>query len=457
MIKTRDNGLLHCILKTVVTGVLICSRPVLGDGWEEVTPTGEKPGALCGHSMIKLDNDIYIFGGAGGSGVELNDLWAFNRDNQEWVKKAPANNPPPPRKNHCAFEYQGSLVITAGDQAGVPVALAFHKYDPLENTWVTIHPAGETLPEPRTEAAMTVAGDKAYLQGGRNPATGTIFRDLWVVYLNTFTTEKLADLGEYEGPRYGHQSVTMGSDVLIGGGNGSPWGYHSGNLVYHTDGGTWDIVDWKPKAGMAWFNQVMLRMYSTMLYRSLSIFLFGGQCPQEHPFGDFPKVNTSSVAGEDTILCDMWRLDTADSTVTRCADLPVALARAAGVVLDGGFYIFGGMKADGTAGSALYRYVEEDTPVEKTGSQPAVFHLHPSYPNPFNPGTTIRYTLHQAGHVRLQVFDIRGRQVRMLADEYQSSGNYGICFDGSGLPGGEYLYRLETAGQTQIRKMLLIR
>jgi len=225
MMNTKKSGNLLIIVILSVTGVIFFGRPVLGDGWEEVTPTGETPGARYGHSTTKVGSDFFVFGGSvSQSGPELSDLWAFNVSNGEWEEKAPKNNPPPPRKNHCAFEYQGSLVITAGDQAGVPVALAFHKYDPLENTWETIHPAGETL-----------------------------------------ATEKLADLGEYEGPRYGHQSVTMGSDVLIGGGNGSPWGYHSGNLVYHTDGGTWDIVDWKPKAGFAGFNQVMLRMYSTML------------------------------------------------------------------------------------------------------------------------------------------------------------------------------------------------
>lgn len=80
-----------------------------------------------------------------------------------------------------------------------------------------------------------------------------------------------------------------------------------------------------------------------------------------------------------------------------------------------------------------------------------------NYPNPFNPKTTIRYTIPKASRVNLRVFNVQGRQVNVLVNQYQSSGNHAVSFDGSSLPSGEYFYKLETERNTQIKKMLLIK
>jgi hypothetical protein len=89
--------------------------------------------------------------------------------------------------------------------------------------------------------------------------------------------------------------------------------------------------------------------------------------------------------------------------------------------------------------------------------RPAVFTLHQNYPNPFNPTTNIRYTLPEAGPVRLEVFDITGRRVAVLSDQVMSAGSHTITFDAAGLAGGVYLYRFSSNGQTKVRKMLLIK
>ncbi len=455
--KVMKNMNLCFMIMAIMICILFVSQSLFADDWEEVTTTGDKPEARYGHSMIKIDYKAYIASGAGGSGIELNDLWAFNKDNGEWEKKVPENDPPPPRKNHCAFTYDGKLYIGWGDQGGIPVGSAFYKYDPATNTWETLYPSGDDSPEERTEASVTVIGDKAYFQGGRNPATGTVFKDFWALHLKTFAMEKLGELGVYEGPHYGHQSIAVGNDLYILGGNGSPWGYHTGNLVYHTDGGTWEIVDWKPKPGFANFNQVMVRMFVTMFYQQLSIYLFGGRGPKFNPYGDLPKINAPYTAEEDTVFHDMWRCNTQDSSVTRCADLPVALTNAAGVLLDDEFYLFGGMKSDSSLSDALYRYKIEDTQIETMDQTPNVFCLYPNYPNPFNPKTTIQYAIPKAGRVSLRVFDLQGKQVKLLVNQYQSPGNHSISFNGSELPSGVYFYKLEIGRHTQIRKMLLIK
>ncbi len=83
--------------------------------------------------------------------------------------------------------------------------------------------------------------------------------------------------------------------------------------------------------------------------------------------------------------------------------------------------------------------------------------LHQNYPNPFNPATTIRFTLPQAGHVTLKVFDVLGREVATLVDEKLAAGDHAVVFEASDLSNGVYFYRLTAGAFTQIRKAVLIK
>ncbi|MBU0691657.1 T9SS type A sorting domain-containing protein [bacterium] len=91
------------------------------------------------------------------------------------------------------------------------------------------------------------------------------------------------------------------------------------------------------------------------------------------------------------------------------------------------------------------------------------FVLHPSsfslsaYPNPFNPTTTIRFNLPDAGKVSLDVFNIQGRQVESLLNQPMTAGEYSVTFDGSALPSGVYFANLTTTGQTAAHKLLLLK
>lgn len=83
--------------------------------------------------------------------------------------------------------------------------------------------------------------------------------------------------------------------------------------------------------------------------------------------------------------------------------------------------------------------------------------LHPNYPNPFNPSTTIRYAVLAPQHVTLQVYDLLGRPVATLVDGWQAAGRHATSFDATGLSSGVYLYRLEAGFFVETRTMLLVR
>lgn len=78
-------------------------------------------------------------------------------------------------------------------------------------------------------------------------------------------------------------------------------------------------------------------------------------------------------------------------------------------------------------------------------------------PNPFSNLTRIGYVLPAAGPVRLEVFDLLGRRVATVVNETQAAGQHETVFDGSLLPPGTYVYRIENAGRTESRTVVLLR
>jgi len=105
--------------------------------------------------------------------------------------------------------------------------------------------------------------------------------------------------------------------------------------------------------------------------------------------------------------------------------------------------------------------VERDEPL-----LPTSFTLHQNYPNPFNPDTRIDFEIGHNGsatqHVRLNVFNILGRQVKTLVDEDMSSGHHTVIWNatdnnGKQVATGIYLYRLEVGDRAESKKMLLLK
>jgi hypothetical protein len=88
---------------------------------------------------------------------------------------------------------------------------------------------------------------------------------------------------------------------------------------------------------------------------------------------------------------------------------------------------------------------------------PAATQLHPNFPNPFNPSTTISFDLHQTGLVRLEVFDLTGRQVASVFQGELPSGTHQFIFDARDLASGLYIYQLTTPHLRLSRSFTLIK
>lgn len=88
---------------------------------------------------------------------------------------------------------------------------------------------------------------------------------------------------------------------------------------------------------------------------------------------------------------------------------------------------------------------------------PRTYSLSQNYPNPFNPTTLIKFALPKAGNVEIMVYDLLGREVGKLLNEFKQAGYYQVEFNASNLASGVYFYRLKSGTFSDTKKMLLIK
>lgn len=96
-------------------------------------------------------------------------------------------------------------------------------------------------------------------------------------------------------------------------------------------------------------------------------------------------------------------------------------------------------------------------PIDDTDELPSVVSLGQNYPNPFNPATTVPVELSEAGPVRLEVFDMLGRRVALLADETLAAGEHRFMVRADSWPSGSYLVRLMAGDVVKTRQMTFLK
>jgi hypothetical protein len=92
-----------------------------------------------------------------------------------------------------------------------------------------------------------------------------------------------------------------------------------------------------------------------------------------------------------------------------------------------------------------------------SGRVPDSYHLSQNYPNPFNPVTNIKFSIIEKGFVNLVIYDILGREIQTLVNQYLAPGTYKVDFKAEGLAGGIYLYKLVAGDYSSVKKMILVK
>ncbi len=89
------------------------------------------------------------------------------------------------------------------------------------------------------------------------------------------------------------------------------------------------------------------------------------------------------------------------------------------------------------------------------GEIPSVYSLSQNFPNPFNPNTTINYSIPKSGFVTLKVYDLLGREMAVLVNGNAPAGNYSVDFYAGNFSSGVYFYKLESGSFNQIKKLVI--
>ena len=98
-----------------------------------------------------------------------------------------------------------------------------------------------------------------------------------------------------------------------------------------------------------------------------------------------------------------------------------------------------------------------ETRVEEKPLLPASFVLKQNSPNPFNATTRIEYSIFTSAHVKLLVYDARGRLVETVVDQVQPAGTYIVMWGANTLPSGTYFYALESGGTRMVKSMMVVK
>jgi hypothetical protein len=128
-------------------------------------------------------------------------------------------------------------------------------------------------------------------------------------------------------------------------------------------------------------------------------------------------------------------------------------------VVTGGTYFYQVTAYDfsGNRGAFAAEIQAMATFTELTGEVPAQFELSQNYPNPFNPTTNIEFAIPEAGAVTITIFDVSGKQVGTLVDEFMQPGRYTVPWNARDLASGVYIYKMTSSSFVQTNTMLLIK
>ena len=263
------------------------------DVWKQIQPGGTIPSACSGHTMVEINNKIYLYGGesAGGDSADrstletgysilLNSISIFDPNLTVWTPEEPANDPPPARKNHSAVALGEKMYILFGESPDGGLLQDIWVYDPLSKEWQEQGVSSVSKPAARTGHSTVVMYGQIFTYGGKT-TTGVV-NDLWSFDLRSRTWIQKGNGGN---PVYGHKAIDAGTKMYVHGGTSA-----DGSLLL-------DLLSYD---------------LNTQRWENIAV---QGDLPSPRAFhiGTFEanKIKISGGSGDDsTDLGDTWEFDT---------------------------------------------------------------------------------------------------------------------------------------------------
>lgn len=103
--------------------------------------------------------------------------------------------------------------------------------------------------------------------------------------------------------------------------------------------------------------------------------------------------------------------------------------------------------------NAMPLYSRENQQPEGNGK----YSLQQNFPNPFNPSTRIKFSIPYNSHVKLTVYDVVGREIKILVNETKNAGSHEVTYNTNELPAGIYFYKIDSGSFSEIKRMILLK
>jgi hypothetical protein len=426
---------------------------------------------------------------------------AVSASAQTWSELTPASGPAPTSRTLSGAIYDPvahAMIMFGGEDGGGRLNDVW-SFDLSAHTWTNITPSSGSMPAGRITPALVYDVDhhQMLLFSGLG-VSNTFLNDTWAFDLNTHTWTELLPANPLPSIRYGVATCydKIGKTQVIFAGFTFQGRFDDTWRFDPTGGGTWSNVTPAGTSPLerclhgAAYDELdrLMIMYggqnggalgdlwvfdlSTELWSELTP--VSGPDPRWFSTFEYDRVNhrVTMFSGNRNTLGkanDVWVFDL---SLNEWVELfpagtpPTARDGAAAihVASEDRFYVFGG-ESTVKLNDIWSLDNLSDTPTGIGGAVPVTdgrIVLHQNYPNPFNPSTVIRFTLPEPSLVAVDVFDVRGRRVRVLVRGHRGSGPHTVSWDGMDDAGdpvgsGVFLYRLQAGVTIQTRKMVLIK
>ncbi len=158
----------------------------------------------------------------------------------------------------------------------------------------------------------------------------------------------------------------------------------------------------------------------------------------------------------------VWRLDNKSETILHYFMYPDVVFYSKdfsrGIGYTGGTIEFGGTSL---VGAVINGVVYGDTTLTGIEEEKAEvitdYKLFQNYPNPFNPTTTIKYQIVSPSFVTLKIYDVLGKEIKTLVNQYQNAGRYNVTFNANKFASGIYIYVLKSGNYLASKKLILLK
>jgi hypothetical protein len=454
--------------------------------------TGSSNGVSGGDvlALAVVGNEVYVGGSfTSAGGVSANRVARFNTATNTWSSLGTGSSNGVSGGNVYALAVVGNEVYVGGNftSAGGVSANRVARFNTLTNTWSALG-TGSSNGVFGNVGALAVVGNEVVVGGGFTSAGGVSANSVarFNTLTNTWSALGTGSSNGVSGPVFA--LAVVGNEVVVGGNFTSAGGVSANRVArFNTQTNTWSSLGTGSSNGV---NDVVnaLAVVGNEVYVGGWFTLAGGVFASRvarynDPDNPLPvelvsfrgtataqgvqltwqtatELNNAGfevrrkTAGEDFVTIASYRFDpslrgkgtTSSTTTYSFVDATVEAGKTY-------TYRLRSVDYDGTIHDyAQTVSVEVREPVQARGYEYA---LEQNYPNPFNPTTTIRYSLKETGKVSVRVYDVMGREVKVLVDGVQGAGEYSVVMDAMGLSSGVYVYQLRAGGLLLTRKMVL--